>query len=156
MQVYGPSNEIHYTAQRQKTGSFSLLAPAAGSYRLCFSNRMSTMTDKTVAFSLHKGDELFQDIAKLGEPTLVSCGFQHDERWAKPGSQTAYCSNFARPSQSKLHRWSMRSRSCPMQSQRLKTSRNTCGLASSPQRRVSRQDSRRVKDATGVLTYCAY
>lgn len=64
--VYGPANEVHFSAQRQKTGSFNLLAPSAGLYRLCFSNRMSTMAEKSVAFSLHLGDELFQDIARLG------------------------------------------------------------------------------------------
>lgn len=64
--MYGPSNEVHYSAQRQKTGNFNLLAPAKGLYKLCFSNRMSTVTEKTVAFSMHKGDDLFQNIAKLG------------------------------------------------------------------------------------------
>lgn len=62
--VYGPQNEVHYSVQRQKTGTFSLLAPTTGPYRVCLSNRMSTMTDKTVAFSMHVGDELFRDVAK--------------------------------------------------------------------------------------------
>lgn len=62
--VYGPSNEVHYTVQRQKTGTFSLLAPTTGAYRICLSNRMSTLTEKTVAFSIHVGDDLFRDIAK--------------------------------------------------------------------------------------------
>jgi hypothetical protein len=37
--VTGPSRETHYSTQRQKSGAFSLLAPATGSYSICFSNR---------------------------------------------------------------------------------------------------------------------
>lgn len=62
--VLGPNGEAHYSVQRQKTGTFSVLAPTTGLYKLCLSNRMSTMTEKTVALSLHTGDELFRDIAK--------------------------------------------------------------------------------------------
>jgi hypothetical protein len=79
---------------RQKQGHFTVMAPTGGLYRVCFSNRMSTvspchelcvresashikhmnvshslalqMTEKLVAFSLHTGDDLFRDIAKQG------------------------------------------------------------------------------------------
>jgi hypothetical protein len=40
------------------------LAPTTGAYTLCFSNRLSTQSEKTVAFSLHSGDALFRDVAK--------------------------------------------------------------------------------------------
>jgi hypothetical protein len=72
LQVYGPQNEVHYSVQRQKTGTFSLLAPTTGLYRICLSNRMSTLTEKTVAFSLHVGDELFRDVAKQGAYFIYS------------------------------------------------------------------------------------
>jgi hypothetical protein len=62
--VSGPGGETHYSAQRQKSGAFSLLAPRAGAYSICFSSRMSSSADKTVAFSLHTGDALFRDVAK--------------------------------------------------------------------------------------------
>jgi len=56
--------EAHYAVQRQKQGTFTALAQTTGLYRVCFSNRMSTLTEKTVAFSLHTGDQLYQDVAK--------------------------------------------------------------------------------------------
>jgi len=62
--VTGPNRETHYSTQRQKSGAFSLLAPTTGSYAICFSNRLSTQAEKTVAFSLHSGDALFRDVAK--------------------------------------------------------------------------------------------
>lgn len=64
--VYGPGGETHYSVQRQKSGSFQVMAPSAGFYKFCLSNKMSTITDKTVAFTLHTGDDLFKDIAKQG------------------------------------------------------------------------------------------
>lgn len=64
MQVFGPHGEAHYAVQRQRQGTFTAMAQASGLYRVCFSNRMSTLTEKTVAFSLHTGDELYRDVAK--------------------------------------------------------------------------------------------
>jgi hypothetical protein len=66
VQIFGPQGEAHYSVQRQKQGAFTVVAQVSGAYRLCFSNRMSTLTEKTVAFSVHKGDKLYQDIAKQG------------------------------------------------------------------------------------------
>lgn len=65
--VFGPHGEAHYSVQRQKQGTFTVMAQTTGLYRVCFSNRMSTLTEKTVAFSLHTGDDLYQSIAKQGE-----------------------------------------------------------------------------------------
>ena len=62
--VFGPKDEAHYSVLRQRSGHFTVLAPMAGNYRLCFSSRMSTMVPKKVAFSMHKGDELYRDMAK--------------------------------------------------------------------------------------------
>lgn len=62
--ISGPAGEAHYHVLRQRSGHFTVLAPNAGLYRLCFSSRMSTMVQKTVAFSWHKGDDLYRGIAK--------------------------------------------------------------------------------------------
>lgn len=67
MQVFGPHGEARYSVQRQKSGTFTVVAESSGLYRVCFSNRMSTLTEKLVAFSIHTGDQLYQDIAKQGE-----------------------------------------------------------------------------------------
>jgi len=45
--VTGPSRETHYSTQRQKSGAFSLLAPATGSYSICFSNRRVAARERT-------------------------------------------------------------------------------------------------------------
>ena len=50
--------------QRQKQGHFTVVAPKTGFYKLCFSNRMSSLSDKTVAFTTHVGDDLYREIAK--------------------------------------------------------------------------------------------
>ena len=63
-QVFGPHGEAHYAVQRQKQGTFTAMAQSSGLYRICFSNRMSTLTEKSVAFSLRTGDELYRDVAK--------------------------------------------------------------------------------------------
>lgn len=62
--ILGPAGEAHYHVTRQRQGHFTVMAPVTGLYRLCFSNRKSTMTGKTVAFSLRAGDDLYRDIAK--------------------------------------------------------------------------------------------
>ncbi len=62
--VRGPSNEVHYSVERQKAGTFNMIAPSAGVYRLCFANRAATMAEKAIAFSMHKGDALFREMAK--------------------------------------------------------------------------------------------
>jgi hypothetical protein len=67
-QIFGPAGEGYYSVQREKQGTFTVPAARTGLYKLCFSNRMSTLAEKTVAFSLHVGDKLFQDIAKQGAP----------------------------------------------------------------------------------------
>ena len=47
--VFGPGGETHYSVQRQKSGSFAVMAPVGGFYKFCLSNKMSTITDKAVA-----------------------------------------------------------------------------------------------------------
>ena len=61
--IYGPQGEGHYSTSRQKSGHFTVIAPTAGAYRLCLSNRVSYPTPKLVAFTLHVGDALFRDVA---------------------------------------------------------------------------------------------
>lgn len=80
-QVYGVHNEARHSVQRQKQGTFTIAADSAGEYRVCFSNRMSTMTSKVVSFSLRTGDELFMDIAKKG-----ACATNHSCREREMGA----------------------------------------------------------------------
>lgn len=42
---------------RQSTATYGLVAEAEGKYTYCFSNQMSSVSDKTVAFSVMGPDE---------------------------------------------------------------------------------------------------
>jgi len=46
--IYSPSGVVLYARERDTEGRFSLHATEQGEHRLCFSNRMSTLTPKAV------------------------------------------------------------------------------------------------------------
>jgi len=48
---------------KKSSGHFSSTATDPGLYKLCFSNTISSSMPKVVAFSLHVGDRMYQDIA---------------------------------------------------------------------------------------------
>jgi len=47
--IYSPSGIVLYARERDTEGRFSLHASEQGEHRLCFSNRMSTLTPKVVS-----------------------------------------------------------------------------------------------------------
>jgi len=51
--ISDPSDHIIEQAQKQTTGTYSLTATGSGRYTYCFSNEMSTVTEKTVSFNVH-------------------------------------------------------------------------------------------------------
>ena len=53
--LYSATGSAAYAVTRQSRGSFSTTAPSAGAVRLCFSNRLSSLSEKSVAFSMHRG-----------------------------------------------------------------------------------------------------
>jgi hypothetical protein len=67
VRVYGPDGKVVYEQERQTDGSFQFVATAAGEYRLCFGNTMSTVTGKTVSFHLYVGNALAQHHAAKKE-----------------------------------------------------------------------------------------
>lgn len=54
--VKGPQDKVLYEAQRETEGRVSFTSDEAGPYSLCFSNRMSTVTQKGVTFNINVGD----------------------------------------------------------------------------------------------------
>eukprot|EP00672_Neobodo_designis_P018139 CAMPEP_0174854436 /NCGR_PEP_ID=MMETSP1114-20130205/31146_1 /TAXON_ID=312471 /ORGANISM="Neobodo designis, Strain CCAP 1951/1" /LENGTH=205 /DNA_ID=CAMNT_0016089129 /DNA_START=30 /DNA_END=647 /DNA_ORIENTATION=+ len=54
--VYGPDNQLIWTADKEMEGRILFKAKIPGPHRFCFSNRMSTVSVKTVTFSVHVGD----------------------------------------------------------------------------------------------------
>eukprot|EP01102_Stenamoeba_stenopodia_P004145 TRINITY_DN1432_c0_g1_i1.p1 TRINITY_DN1432_c0_g1~~TRINITY_DN1432_c0_g1_i1.p1 ORF type:complete len:190 (+),score=32.85 TRINITY_DN1432_c0_g1_i1:145-714(+) len=50
--IGGPDNAVIYQASRESEGKFSFTTEKEGVYRFCFSNRMSTVTHKSVSLSV--------------------------------------------------------------------------------------------------------
>jgi len=50
-----PVNILQYNAERQTEGKYNFVATSAGLYSFCFSNKMSTLTMKTVSFVVKIG-----------------------------------------------------------------------------------------------------
>lgn len=54
--IRGPDNAIIHQADRETSGRFAFAAHSHGVYTYCFSNMMSTVTPKTVMFTIESGD----------------------------------------------------------------------------------------------------
>lgn len=55
-QITGPDDRVIYTGERESSGKYTFAAHIDGVYRYCFSNQMSSMTPKTVMFSMDVGN----------------------------------------------------------------------------------------------------
>eukprot|EP00293_Proteomonas_sulcata_P013032 CAMPEP_0184290460 /NCGR_PEP_ID=MMETSP1049-20130417/2699_1 /TAXON_ID=77928 /ORGANISM="Proteomonas sulcata, Strain CCMP704" /LENGTH=195 /DNA_ID=CAMNT_0026597617 /DNA_START=26 /DNA_END=613 /DNA_ORIENTATION=- len=62
--VTGPDDRTIYSVKKETEGRFTFIAHETGTYRFCFSNIMSTVTPKTVSFSLIVGEGSKSQIAK--------------------------------------------------------------------------------------------
>lgn len=58
VKVTGPDGGVVYEEERQKEGTFAFVAMETGDYTLCFSNAMSTVTEKDVSFNVYVGTGL--------------------------------------------------------------------------------------------------
>lgn len=56
MRVYNPKSLVVFEALREGEGKFTIPADADGSYKLCFSNKMSMVSHKTVKLVVDNGD----------------------------------------------------------------------------------------------------
>ena len=55
-QITGPDDKSIYSGERESNGKYVFSAHMNGVYTYCFSNQMSSMTSKTVMFSMDLGD----------------------------------------------------------------------------------------------------
>lgn len=55
-QIFGPDDRAIYAGDRETNGKYTFAAHMDGTYRYCFSNKMSSMTPKVVMFSMEVGD----------------------------------------------------------------------------------------------------
>jgi hypothetical protein len=59
--VFGPDNQLIWAAEKEMEARILFKARIAGPHKFCFSNRMSTITAKTVTFAIHVGDSMEAD-----------------------------------------------------------------------------------------------
>ncbi len=52
----GPDDKTIYSGERESSGKYTFAAHLDGVYQYCFGNQMSSMTPKTVMFSMDVGD----------------------------------------------------------------------------------------------------
>ena len=56
LQILGPDNRVIYNGERESNGKYTFAAHMDGVYKYCFSNQMSSMTPKTIMFSMDVGE----------------------------------------------------------------------------------------------------
>eukprot|EP00276_Gloeochaete_wittrockiana_P003781 CAMPEP_0184643844 /NCGR_PEP_ID=MMETSP0308-20130426/665_1 /TAXON_ID=38269 /ORGANISM="Gloeochaete witrockiana, Strain SAG 46.84" /LENGTH=160 /DNA_ID=CAMNT_0027072053 /DNA_START=176 /DNA_END=658 /DNA_ORIENTATION=- len=63
VKITSPRDRVIYEIEKQSEGRFAFVAEDAGTHKICFSNRMSTLTAKQVTFSFNVEDEDQNDFA---------------------------------------------------------------------------------------------
>lgn len=76
-QITGPDGKVVYHGERESSNKYTFAAYVDGQYTYCFSNAMSTMTPKTVMFSMDIGEEPKKDETGQRE----SCAFSESIRF---------------------------------------------------------------------------
>jgi p24 family protein beta-1 len=95
--VWTPDGHEVYTAAREGEGKFMIKAEHDGTYKFCFSNKMSMMSHKTIKLVLTTGEPL--DISKLAKKESMD----NVERWIVSISHTVRMIDFHQQEYRMLH-----------------------------------------------------
>lgn len=95
--VHSPDGHEVYTAHREGDGKFMIKSDRDGTYKICFSNKMSMMSHKTVKLALTLGEQV--DISKLAKKDSMD----NVERWIISIGHTVRMIDFHQQEYSMLH-----------------------------------------------------
>lgn len=95
--VLQPDGRQVYSAVREGEGKFMIRAAVDGTYKFCFSNKMSMMSHKTVKLALTTGEPL--DLSKLAKKEAMD----NVERWIVSISHTVRMIDFHQQEYRMLH-----------------------------------------------------
>eukprot|EP01113_Clastostelium_recurvatum_P034960 TRINITY_DN480_c0_g1_i1.p1 TRINITY_DN480_c0_g1~~TRINITY_DN480_c0_g1_i1.p1 ORF type:complete len:214 (-),score=38.96 TRINITY_DN480_c0_g1_i1:78-695(-) len=69
LRIQAPDHRVIYEGTRESEGKYTFNTYTTGIYSFCFSNRMSTLTPKTVSFLVNVGESTGKDLAKKDDIT---------------------------------------------------------------------------------------
>lgn len=95
--IHNPRGQVIYNAKRDGEGKFSMKADTDGTFKFCFSNKMSTISHKTVKLLLQTGDPL--DLSKLAKKESMD----NVERWIVSIAHTVKMIDFHQQEYRMLH-----------------------------------------------------